>query len=70
MRSQSAAAPEKMRTKVKVAASMLVCFNAARQSSELLAKAIIAISVNVKIRVDFTIDEIGNRTVWLKRNVN
>jgi hypothetical protein len=68
--SQSAAAPEKMRTKVKVAASMLVCFNAARQSSELLAKAIIATSVNMKSRVDFTTDEIGNRTVQLKGNMN
>src|SRR6266403_87613 len=48
---QSTAAPEKMRTSVKVAASMLVCFSAARQSSELLANAIIASSVRVKTRV-------------------
>jgi hypothetical protein len=48
--SQSAMAPEKMRTKVNVAASMWVCFSAARQSSELLAKATIANSVRTKIR--------------------
>src|SRR6266853_4803188 len=48
---QSTAAPEKMRTRVKVAASMLVRFSAARQSSELLANAIIASSVRVKTRV-------------------
>ena len=34
--------------KVKLAASMLVCFNAARQSRELPAKAIIATSVRIK----------------------
>src|SRR6266849_11157647 len=53
MMSQSAAAPEKIRTKVNVAASMLVCFSAARQRSELLAKAIIASDVRMKIREDF-----------------
>jgi hypothetical protein len=47
--SQSATAPEKIRTKVNVAASMSVCFSAARQSSELLANAIIANSVRIKI---------------------
>jgi len=46
---QSATAPEKIRTKVNVAASMWVCFSAARQSSELLANAIIATSVRIKI---------------------
>src|SRR5947208_12614645 len=51
--SQSAAAPEKMRMKVNVAASTCVCFSAARQSSELLAKAIIAPSVSRKSRADF-----------------
>ena len=56
--SQSAAAPEKMRMKVKVAASTVVCFSAARQSSELLAKAIIARSVSTKSRVDFTTEEL------------
>jgi hypothetical protein len=50
MMSQSTAAPEKMRADVKVAASILVCFSAARQSSELLAKAIIANNVNTKVR--------------------
>jgi hypothetical protein len=50
MMTQSAAAPEKMRTKVKVAASMPVCFSAARQSSELLANAIIANTVRKKTR--------------------
>jgi hypothetical protein len=49
--SQSAAAPEKIRTKVKVAGSMVFSFNAARHKSELLAKAIIASSVSMKIRV-------------------
>src|SRR4029077_2835557 len=53
MKRQSATAPEKIRTKVKVAASMLVCFSAARQSRELLAKAIIAASVSRKSRADF-----------------
>jgi len=47
---QSATAPEKIRTKVNVAASMWVCFSAARQSSELLANAIIASDVSHKIR--------------------
>src|SRR5437773_12276836 len=70
MMSQSAAAPEKMRTKVKVAASTVVCFNAARHSSELLAKAIIASSVSMKTRVDFTTDEIRSRAVCEKRNMN
>jgi len=50
MMSQSASAPEKMRMKVKLAASMLVCFSAARQRSELLANAIIANRVRKKIR--------------------
>jgi len=49
IRSQSAKAPEKIRIKVNVAASMPVCFSAARQSSELLAKASIASSVRMKI---------------------
>src|SRR5438874_6861555 len=66
--SQSAAAPEKMRTKVKVAASTVVCFSAARQSSELLANAIIASSVRMNTRVDFTTDEIRNRALCEKRN--
>src|SRR5947207_2712324 len=57
--SQSAAAPEKMRMKVKVAASTAVCFSAARQSSELLANAIIASSVSMKTRVDFTTDQLA-----------
>src|SRR4029453_13568821 len=51
--SQSAVAPEKIRTKVKVAASTVVCFSPARQSRELLAKAIIAASVSRKSRADF-----------------
>ena len=68
--SQSAAAPEKMRVKVKVAASTVVCFSAARQSSELLANAIIASSVSMKTRVDFTTDEIRNRALREKRNMN
>ena len=52
--SQRAAAPEKMRIKVKLAASMPVCFSASRQRSELLANAIIASSVRIKMRADFT----------------
>jgi hypothetical protein len=59
-----------MRAKVKVAASMLVCFSADRQRSELLANAIIASSVSMKSRVDFTTDEIKNRTLRGKRNMN
>ena len=68
--SQSAAAPEKMRVKVKVAAATVVCFSAARQSSELLANAIIASSVSMKTRVDFTTDEIRNRAFREKRTMN
>jgi len=48
MMRHSATAPEKMRMNVKLAASMLVCFSANRQSSELLANAIMASSVSVK----------------------
>jgi hypothetical protein len=47
---QRAAAPEKMRTKVKLAESRQVCFSAARQRSELLANATIASNVRMKIR--------------------
>lgn len=54
MSNQSATAPEKIRANVKVAASMLVCFSAARQSSELLAKAIIADNVNTNVRALLT----------------
>lgn len=43
-------APEKMRTNVNEAASMLVCFRAARQRSELLAKASIAAEVRIRTR--------------------
>jgi len=50
MMSQSASAPERMRIKVKVAASMPVSLSAARQRSELLANAIIANRVRKKIR--------------------
>ena len=52
--SQSVTAPEKMRIKVKLAASMLICFSAARQSNELLANAIIAITVRRKSRAALT----------------
>jgi len=73
MMSQSAVAPEKIRMKVNVAASMLVCFSAARQRSELLAKAIIASDVRPKIRVRFTW-KLGVRITELnllgKRNSN
>jgi hypothetical protein len=47
MMSQSATAPEKMRTNVKVVGSMLVCVSASRQRSELLANAIIASDVRI-----------------------
>ncbi len=50
MSNQSAVAPEKIRANVKLAASMSFCFSATRQSSELLAKAIIASDVSMKIR--------------------
>ncbi len=73
MMSHSAAAPEKIRTNVNVAASMLVCFSAALQRSELLAKAIIASDVTPKIRVRFT-RKSGVRIIELnllgKRNSN
>jgi hypothetical protein len=48
--SQSATVPEKIRTRVNVAGSTLLSLNAARHKSELLAKAIIASSVSMKIR--------------------
>jgi hypothetical protein len=57
--SQSATAPEKMRMKVKLAASIPVCIKANRQSREFPAKAIIANEVRIKSRVDF------NRTSML-----
>ncbi len=47
-------APEKIRMNVKLAASMLVCFRAARQSNELPANATMANSVRTKIRAGFT----------------
>jgi hypothetical protein len=48
--SQSATAPEKIRTSVNVAGSTLLSLKAARHKSELLAKAVIASSVSMKIR--------------------
>src|SRR2546430_9242103 len=53
MTSHSATAPEKTRMSVNVAGSIAVVFSASRQSSELLAKAIIAASVSRKSRADF-----------------
>jgi hypothetical protein len=44
-------APDKMRTSVKLAASIAVCFRATRQSNELLAKAIMASAVSNKTLV-------------------
>ena len=61
------AAPEKMRMKVKLAASMLVCFSANRQSRELLANAIIASSVRMKSRVGFTTSELRIKNYKLRR---
>jgi hypothetical protein len=49
-----AAAPERIRMEVKLAASMPECFNAARQSRELAAKAIMASRVKEKRRMGFT----------------
>jgi hypothetical protein len=51
--SQSARAPERIRMNVKLAASVPVSFSAIRQRSELLANAIIAENVRMKIRGDF-----------------
>jgi hypothetical protein len=44
-----------MRTKVKLAASMLVSRKAARQSKELAANAIIVVPVRMKRRPGFTV---------------
>jgi hypothetical protein len=65
--SQSATAPEKMRTNVNEAASILARFSAARQRSELLAKAIIATKVRTKIR-ELKGNKNQNRSVRGKRN--
>ena len=80
MSNHSAIAPEKIRKNVKEAGSTLVSFNAAvfkdeagvvrGHRSELLAKAIIARSVSIKILVDFTIDEIGAESLSAKRRIN
>jgi hypothetical protein len=70
MMSHSATAPQNMRMKVKVAGSMLVCVSAARQSSELLANAIIASSASMRSRVDFTNYELKNRSPRGKRSMN
>jgi hypothetical protein len=56
--SQSATAPDRIRMKVNVAASIVVCLSASRQSKELLANAIIASDVSMKSRVDFIAHEI------------
>ena len=48
--SASTSAPDASRKLVKLAASMLVCFNAIRQSSELPANASIAKSVSAAVR--------------------
>src|SRR5437016_12089987 len=48
---QSATAPDKMRIKVKLAASIVVRFSANRQSRELPANAIIASKVRMKTRI-------------------
>jgi hypothetical protein len=68
MNNHSAIAPEKIRRNVKEAGSPLFSFNAARHRSELLAKAIIARSVSIKILVNFTIDEIGAESLCKRRN--
>ena len=57
---QSAMAPEMMRMKVKLAASMLVCFNANRQSKEFPANAVMVTTVRMKTRVGVTDSLSGN----------
>jgi len=59
--SQSATAPDRMRMKVKVAASIVVCLSASRQSKELLANAIIASDMSMKSRDDFIAREIRSK---------
>ena len=51
---QSAMAPEMMRMKVKLAASMLVCFSANRQIKEFPANAVMVTTVRMKTRVGVT----------------
>jgi hypothetical protein len=58
--SQSATAPEMMRMKVKLAASMLVCFRANRQSREFPANAVMVTSVRMKTRVRVTDSLVGS----------
>src|SRR5881398_3381454 len=53
---------EKTRTNVNEAASMLVCFSAAQQRSELLAKAIIAAKVRIRTRA------LNEKRIRVKRN--
>ena len=57
---QSAMAPEMMRMKVKLAASMLVCFSANRQSKEFPANAVMVTSVRMKTREGVTDSLSGN----------
>src|SRR5215471_16297974 len=54
MTNQSPIAPERMRTRVKDAGSMLPCRRARRQRMELLAKAIIASAVRLRVRAVVT----------------
>jgi hypothetical protein len=53
-------APEMMRMKVKLAASMLVCFSANRQSKEFPANAVMVTTVRMKTRVGVTDSLSGN----------
>jgi hypothetical protein len=53
--SQRAITPDKRRIKVKLAASIVVCLSASRQSSELLANATIASSVRITTRIPLII---------------
>src|SRR6476659_8569833 len=59
--SQRVTAPEKIRTKVKVAGSMRVCLRADRQSREFPAKAIMARRVRVKRRAGFKARRLSRR---------
>src|SRR6476469_9767413 len=59
--SQRVTAPEKIRTKIKVAGSMRVCLRADRQSREFPAKAIMVRRVRVKRRAGFTARRLSRR---------
>src|SRR6266480_3136796 len=65
--SQSATAPDKMRMKVKLDASIVVRFSACRQRRELPANAIIASSVRTNTRIGLTLDSQTRRRNFITR---